>query len=139
MAGSGFSVKVKMNSTAKIQKDHGLDKNGRVTRFFRDEADRLMNPFVPGGSGGELAKLKTYPNNTSIKYTSPYAHYQYTGKLMLAKNGSSWAKKGESKHYVGKSLKYHTAGTGPKWDRMMIQRRGKELERDVQNFIKRRR
>lgn len=135
-SGFNFNVRVKMNKTSKIIKDHGLDEKGRVTRFLRDEADRLMAPFVPGGSGGMLAKLKTYPNNYSIKYTSPYAHYQYTGKLMLAKNGSSWAKKGEKKYYTSKKLKYHTSGTGDHWDKMMMQRRGKELAKDVENYIK---
>ena len=52
-----------------------------------------MMPFIPGGSGGQLAKLKAYPKANEIKYISPYAHYQYTGLLMLAENGSSWAKK----------------------------------------------
>ena len=135
-SGFNFNVKVKMNKTSKIIKDHGLDKNGKVTAHLRNTADRLMTPFVPGGSGGMLAKLKTYPNNYSIKYTSPYAHYQYTGKLMLAKNGSSWAKKGEKKYYTSKKLKYHTSGTGDHWDKMMLQRRGKELAKDVENYIK---
>lgn len=135
-SGFNFNVKVKMNKTSKIIKDHGLDKNGRVIAYLRNTADRLMMPFVPGGSGGMLAKLKTYPNNYSIKYTSPYAHYQYTGKLMLAKNGSSWAKKGEKKYYTSKKLKYHTSGTGDHWDKMMLQRRGKELAKDVENYIK---
>lgn len=135
-SGFNFNVRVKMNKTSKIIKDHGLDKNGNVTTYLRNTADRLMTPFVPGGSGGMLAKLKTYPNNYSIKYTSPYAHYQYTGKLMLAKNGSSWAKKGEKKYYTSKKLKYHTSGTGDHWDKMMMQRRGKELAKDVENYIK---
>lgn len=135
-SGFNFNVKVKMNKTSKIIKDHGLDKNGNVTTYLRNTADRLMTPFVPGGSGGMLAKLKTYPNNYSIKYTSPYAHYQYTGKLMLTKNGSSWAKRGEKKYYTNKKLKYHTSGTGDHWDKMMMQRRGKELAKDVENYAK---
>ncbi len=135
-SGFNFNVKVKMNKTSKIIKDHGLDKNGKVTAHLRNTADRLMTPFVPGGAGGMLAKLKTYPNNYSIKYTSPYAHYQYTGKLMLAKNGSSWAKKGEKKYYTSRRLKYHTSGTGDHWDKMMMQRRGKELAKDVENYAK---
>ena len=133
-SGFNFNVKVKMNKTSKIIKDHGLDKNGKVTAHLRNTADRLMTPFVPGGSGGMLAKLKTYPNNYSIKYTSPYAHYQYTGKLMLAKNGSSWAKFGEKKHYTSKRLKYHTSGTGDHWDKLMLQRRRDSLIKDVQNY-----
>ena len=93
----GFSIKTKINSSSKIIKDHGLDENGRVQKFVRDEADRLMNPYIPFQGGG-LRRNKTYPNNWTIKYTSPDAHYHYTGKLMLAENGSSWAKKGEKKH-----------------------------------------
>lgn len=134
-SGFKFNVKVKLNNANKIIKDHGLDSNGRATRFLRDEADRLMMPFVPGGSGGELAKLKTYPNASTIKYTSPYAHYQYTGKLMLTKSGSSWAKKGEKKFYTSKKLKYHTSGTGAHWDKLMLQRHRNDLIKDVQNYI----
>lgn len=138
MAKSGFilNVKVKLNKPKKIIQDHGLDKNGRVTVFLRNEADRLMAPFVPGGAGGELEELKTYPSPSTIKYISPHAHYQYTGKLMLAKNGSSWAKKGEKKYYTNKSLKYHTSGTGAKWDKLMLQRHKNNLVKDVENYIK---
>lgn len=131
-----LNVKVKMNPVNKIIKDHGLDKDGRVVRHLRDTADRLMMPYIPGGAGGQLAKLKTYPSNHEIKYTSPYAHYQYTGKAMVAENGSAWAKKGEKKHYSGKKLKYHTSGTGAKWDKLMMQRRKNDLVKDVENYIK---
>ena len=134
-SGFNFNVKVRMNSTNKILKDHGLDKDGKVTRFLRDDADRLMNPFIPMDNG-MLRRNKTYPNNHSIKYISPSAHYLYTGKLMLTKSGSSWAKKGEKKVYTGRSLKYHTSGTGAKWDKLMMQRRKNDLIKDVENFIK---
>lgn len=97
--------------------------------------DRLMNPFIPFKEG-DLRRNKTYPNNYSIKYTSPHAKYQYYGKLMLAKNGSSWAKLGEKKVETNKPLKYHTSGTGPRWDKLMLQRKKNDLIRDVQNYIK---
>ena len=131
-----INVKLKMNSVNKIIKDHGLDKNGRVVRHLRDTADRLMMPYIPGGADGQLAKLKTYPSNHEIKYTSPYAKYQYYGKLMLAKNGSAWAKLGEKKVLTSKNLKYHTSGTGAKWDKLMMQRRKNDLIKDVENYIK---
>lgn len=133
--GSGFTVKVKINSTNKILKDHGLDQDGRAIRFLRDDADRLMNPYIPMDNG-ILRRNKSYPSNHEIKYISPYAKYQYYGKLMLAKNGSSWAKKGEKKVLTSRNLKYHTSGTGPKWDKMMMQRRGNELIKDVENYTK---
>lgn len=132
---SGFTVKVKMNPIDRILKDHGLDNNGRVIRFLRDDADRLMNPFVPMDNG-MLRRNKTYPKNNEIKYTSPYAKYQYYGKLMLTKNGASWAKLGEKKVLTSKNLKYHTSGTGPKWNELMMQRRKNDLVKDVENYIK---
>lgn len=135
MSGSGFTVKVKINSTNKILKDHGLDQDGRVVKFLRDDADRLMNPYIPMDNG-MLRRNKSYPSNHEIKYISPYAKYQYYRKLMLAKNGSSWAKKGEKKVLTSRNLKYHTSGTGPKWNELMMQRNKNTLIKDVENFIK---
>ena len=141
-----LDVKVKMNSVNKIIKDHGLDKDGRVVRHLRDTADRLMNPYIPGGAGGQLAKLKTYPSNHEIKYTSPYAKYQYYGKMyispklgvsgILLKSDRWWSPKGEKKTPTSKKLKNHTSGTGPKWDKLMLQRRKDDLVKDVENYIK---
>lgn len=130
-----LNVKVKMNPVNKIIKDHGLDKDGRVVRHLRDTADRLMNPFVPMDNG-MLRRNKAYPKNNEINYTSPYAKYQYYGKLMLDKNGSAWAKLGEKKVKTSKKLKYHTSGTGAKWDKLMLQRRKNDLVQDVENYIK---
>lgn len=135
MATSGFNIKIKMNSTSKIIKDHGLDPNGRVVRYLRDTADRLMNPFVPMDNG-MLRRNKTYPSNSEIKYNSPHAKYQYYGKLMLTKNGASWAKLGEKKVLTSKNLTYHTSGTGAHWDKLMMQRRKNDLIKDVENYIK---
>ena len=134
-SGFNFNVKVKMNSVNKIIKDHGLNEQGNVVRFLRDDADRLINKFVPFDNG-MLRRNKTYPKNNEIKYTSSYAKYQYYGKLMLAKNGSSWAKLGEKKVKTSKNLKYHTSGTGAKWDKLMMQRHKKDLVKDVENYIK---
>lgn len=55
---SGFTLKVKMNSTNKILKDHGLDKDGRVIRRLRDTSDRLMMPFIPRRSRRTISKVK---------------------------------------------------------------------------------
>ena len=134
--GSGFSYKLKMNSTSRIMKDHGLNKNGHVTRYMRDTVDRLSNQYIPFRQG-MLRRNKAYPSNHEIKYISPYAKYQYHGKLMLTKSGSSWAKLGEKKIITSKNLKYHTFGTGAKWDKLMLQRRENDLIKAVQDYIKR--
>lgn len=120
---------------ARLYKIIGINKNGKTTRFLRDEVDTLSNPFIPFEGGG-LRRLKTYPNNYSIKYTSLDAHYHYNGVLYVSKSGSSWAKKGEKKYKTNKKMRYHTSGTGSKWDKLMMQRRRNDVVRDVQSFIR---
>ncbi len=127
-----INVKVKLNSVNKIIKDHGLNEDGRVARYARDTTDRLMNPFIPFENGG-LRRLKTYPSPSKIRYTSPYSHYQYTG--LKAKGASK--PKGIKRKISSEKLNYHTPGTGPEWEKLMIKEKGKELTRDIQNYIKR--
>lgn len=145
-SGFNFNVKTKMNSVNKILKDHGLNEDGRVQKRLTTTADRLMNPFIPFEEGN-LRRLKTYPSPSKIRYRGPYAHYQYTGKEyisprlgvsgILLKNNRWWSPKGEKKKLSGKKLKYHTPGTGAEWDKLMMEKKGKELIKDIQNYIKR--
>lgn len=131
-----FSLKLKMNDTNKILKDHGMQENGAVTKCLRDTVDRFCDPYVPMESG-MLKNSKTYPSNHEIKYTSPYAHYMYKGQLMVGPTGSSWAKKGEKKHYTSKSLKFQGAPKrGGEWEKRMMNDRKKDVIKNVQNFIK---
>ena len=131
-----FSLKLKMNDTNKILKDHGMQENGPVTKCLRDTVDKFCDPYIPMESG-ILKNSKTYPSNHEIKYTSPYAHYMYKGQLMVGPTGSSWAKKGEKKHYVGKSLKFQGAPKrGGEWEKRMMNDRRKDVIKSVQNFIK---
>lgn len=130
MASSGFNLKIKINDANKILKDHGLNQDGRVMQYLTTTADRLMNPFVPR-QNGVLRRLKTYPSASKIKYISPYAHYQYKG--LKAKGASR--PKGIKRKISSEKLNYHTAGTGPEWDKLMMQQKGKELIQDVQNYV----
>lgn len=133
----GFSIKVKMHSASQIIRDHGLDENGPVQAKLLSDFDRFMDPYIPKDNG-PLKNTKTYPNKHSIKYTSPYAHYMYKGKLMLAPSGSSWAREGEKKHYTNVSLKYQGAPKrGAEWDKRMWNDRKNDILRDLQNVIKR--
>lgn len=146
--GSGFkfNAKVNINEPMRIISAHGLDENGRAVAFLRDTVDRFCNPFIPFDRGN-LRRHKTYPNNYSIKYISPYAKYHFYGKKYISpklgvsgvilKNGRWWSPKGEKKIATNEDLSYHTPGTGPHWDRLMMQRRGNDVTKDLQNFIKR--
>lgn len=57
-SGFTFNVKAKMKSANKIIKEHGLDESGRATRYLRDEADRLMMPFIPRWCRWKVGKAK---------------------------------------------------------------------------------
>lgn len=130
-----YKVHVQLNSPEMITKAHGLDKNGRVTKHLRDTVERFCDPYIPFASSS-LKTNKRHPDNSSIQYVSPYAHYMYYGELMLAKNGSSWARKGEKKHYTGKPLKYQGAPKrGPRWEQRMMNDRGNDVVKDLQKFI----
>lgn len=129
-----YTAEVNINSKD-IIKNHKLNENGEVNKFLRNEVDRLSDPYVPMDTG-MLKVNKRYPDNSSIVYASPYAHYMYYGKLMVAPNGSSWAKKGEKKHYTGKSLKYQGAPKrGAKWVERMMNDRKQDIIKNIQNYI----
>ena len=127
-----LNVKVKMNSTNKILKDHGLENDGQAERFLRDTVDRFCDPYVPMNTG-ILKNTKIYPNNHSIKYTSPYAHYMYKGKVAV---GAS-RPKGVKRTISNIPLKYQGAPKrGAEWDKRMTKDRKKDIERDLTRFIK---
>lgn len=143
---SGFTIKVKMNSANQIIKDHGLDENGKVTEFLRDTVYRLYEPYVPQAIGN-LYRQVAFPNKHSIKHISPYSHYHYKGKMYISpklgvsgvvlKSGRWWSPKGETKTPTNKDLQYQGAPKrGPEWDKRMMNDRGKEVCKDVENFIK---
>lgn len=127
-----MNISVKMNTPNKIIKDHGLDRDGRVTRFLRDTVDRFCDPYIPMQTG-ILKNIKTYPNNYSIKYMSPYAHYMYMGKVAVGPSRP----KGVKRTISNKPLKYQGAPKrGAKWDQRMMKDRKKDVERDIKNYIK---
>ncbi len=127
-----FTMKLKLNSTNKIIKDHGLNENGGVTRFLRDDVDRLCDPYIPMASG-PLKNTKTYPSNHEIRYTSPYAHYMYKGKKAVGPSRP----KGVKRTISNMPLKYQGAPKrGAEWEKRMMNDRKKDIIKDVENFIK---
>lgn len=127
-----FAMKLKLNSFNKIIKDHGLNANGSVTRFLRDDVDRLCDPYIPMASG-LLKNTKTYPSNHEIRYTSPYAHYMYKGKKAVGPSRP----KGVKRTISNMPLKYQGAPKrGAEWDKRMMNDRKKDIIKDVENFIK---
>ncbi len=145
-----LNVKVEMNDANKIIKDHGLDDNGKVTEFLRDTVYRLYEPYVPR-ENGNLYKQVIYPNKHSIKHTVSYAHAMYKGNIFISPklkvsgvvinvkgNQRWWSPKGETKIKTNQKYNYQGAPKrGAEWDKRMMNDRGQEVCKDVENFIKR--
>lgn len=87
------------------------DRFNTVQKFVDSECIRLMVPYTPMENGilMKAAVLGTKIGSGHIFYVSPYARYQYYGKLMVSSvNGSAWARQGESKVMTNVDLKYNT-------------------------------
>ena len=129
-----FKMKLIMNEINKIMKDHGLDENGAVTKCLRNTVDRFCDSYVPfSGNSSGMKSHKTYPNNHSIRYEEPYAHYMYKGKKAVGPSKP----KGVKRTISNQPLKYQGAPRrGAEWDKRMMSDRKMDVIRDVQNFIK---
>lgn len=78
-------------------------------------------PMQNGTLQDELA-VEVTPDSDCVHITlgtsQPYSRFLYYGRLMLAPNGSSWAKRGESKSVTPKPLNYFqgkNTNAGPLW------------------------
>lgn len=84
----------------------------KVQKYVDSECLRLMTPYTPMRNGvlTRSATLGTKIGSGRIVYNSPYARYQYYGKLMVSSvTGSAYAKSGESKVLTDIDLKYDTS------------------------------
>ena len=136
---------VKLNPTSVIKARLGIEPNGRVQKYFQNQCYRYMDKYVPRDEGN-LRKNVDLSDPTKIVYNSPYAHYQYEGKLYVMDNGKGayyspeygfWSDKGKPKHATEIPLNYHTGGTGSHWDRKMVTAEFDSLVAKVQNYVDR--
>lgn len=108
-----------------------------VQLFMANEAKRLMDPYVPAQNLMLSRNVRAYVENgrAVVHYLSPYARYQYYGKVMVSKRPGI---KGSAKMVKQPTtpLKYskfrHPLATS-KWDKAMMAARKNELVRSVQN------
>ena len=138
-----MSVEIKPTST--IIADLGLKKGGPVHKFFTDTCYRAMDPYVPKDKGFLRSVVSFSTDGSYIIYEVPYARYQYYGKKMVMSNGKSafynpdygfWSKKGEKKIVTDQDLVYHSAGTGPYWDKRMWNVDKDWVIKQVERYIK---
>lgn len=116
-------------------------KISKAQQFVDSECIRLMVPYTPMLSGQMIqsATRGTVIGSGEIKYNSPYARYQYYGKLMISSiTGSTFARKGESKVLTNKDLNYNKSRhprAGKLWFERMKADHKEQILRGVQKFL----
>lgn len=86
------------------------DRFTSVQKYIDSECIRLMVPYTPMLNGLLMknAVMGTVIGSGLITYTSPYARYQYYGKLMVSSvTGSAYSREGESKILTNTDLNYN--------------------------------
>lgn len=88
-------------------------QNDLVNQIIADTQD-----YVPFNQGVLSNSVHANEDNTKIIYGTPYARFQYMGKVMVDNRGSTWAKKNTRKHVINRDLTYskeHHSKAGEKW------------------------
>lgn len=128
-------VSFDMKGDQALIRERGLQPYGRTQKFIDQEVIRLMAPYTPYRAGilEKSATLGTKIGSGEINQVSPYARFQYYGKVMVsAITGSPWAKHGEKKILTDRDLVHDKSKhpmAGPFWfERMKADRKEQILE-----------
>lgn len=139
-----MSLKIEMRKPQEIILRHNLEEGGKVQKFFTNTCYKHMDKYVPYDEGNLRKNVSI--EDDKIIYESPYARYQYYGKLMVMDNGKGayyspeygfWSDKGKKKHLTNINLVYHTAGTGSYWDKRMVSAEADTIAKEVEDYMKR--
>lgn len=141
-----MKINLKRPSTAEIKANLGIQKYGPAHAYLTNTCYKHMLSFVPGGTKSQLNQNVSIDVD-NIVYNSPYAHYQYVGKLYVdpkykkgafySPNYGFWSRPGISKIPTRQDLKYHVPGTGAYWDKLMWSSKKNQVIKEVQEYIDR--
>lgn len=112
----------KLKPVSTIIMDFGLEDKGEGHKFFADTCMKHMDKYVPKDNG-PLRETAYRDSDCNIVYEQEYARYQYYG---MREDGS---------HKVSN---YTTPGTGPYWDKQMLNAESGDIVEEMTNYIKKR-
>lgn len=140
-------MKIEFKPVGVIKTRLGIQKYGPAHKYFASTCRRRMNAKYVPESVGMLATNSRIDDECNICYETPYAHYQYIGKLYVDpknkkgafynENYGFWSRKGVKKEPTDKDLHYSKPGTGPYWDRKMVSAEMSEVEKELESYIRR--
>ncbi|MBQ4565536.1 MAG: hypothetical protein IJA48_04235 [Oscillospiraceae bacterium] len=133
-------MKIKVTSqidVGKILRSRGLGDSDKARKYLVSRVIVRSAPYVPMRQGTLRNTAGISPGGTQVIYPQPYAHYQYTGKVMgpnvlTPKGWRSMAKKG-GKRYNGRTLQHRQGGA--QWDKQMLKNHKEALASDVAAYV----
>lgn len=120
------TVSINFNAQ-QILDSRGLGTDKKAQQFFCNEVWRMSDPYTPMDQGVLKSNVSLESDGSGITYNSPYAKYQYYGKVMV---GSA------PKQPIDKGLTYEGSPMrGSFWEKRMWSDRGNEILKSVKDFI----
>ena len=148
MADIEFVYELDLPTADYVINKFGFEEGGEVQQFIDSEVIRLSDPYVPFQTGALKNSALQYTRIGSgvVTYRTPYAHFQWVGRVMRwpTGTGTTYAPRGEHKVYStipGRSqLTYRGAPMrGKEWVRRMIEDGGiDKLLRGIREITRRR-
>lgn len=117
------------------------EKFNRAQAYVDQACIRHMDKYTPMLSGAlkRSPTIGTKIGSGRIEYASPYARYQYYGKLMVSSvTGSPYARQGEKKVLTSTDLTYNTAShplAGPFWFERMKADKGDAIKKGAAEIV----
>ena len=151
--------------TAFQERTIGTMNDPKVRKHINEIIAEEIEPYVPlGGNDAEREALDPDPHPgylrehvkkgpVLIKWTAPYARYQYYGQVygpyywrpILRKANGSFDTHGPwywrspkgigTKYPIGKMLTYHTPGTGAFWYQLMMNQKGRHVNQRISGYL----
>lgn len=138
---------VKVDLAGLRRKVGSLRAGGRGRKFLASEILRNSDPYVPFRSGTLKNSGTAAPDGSFVQYSTPYARYQWGGKLYVDPktgkgafhdpiSGRFWSRPGVQKIQTDRDLVYKRgAFRGPRWVERMWKDRGKDVIAAVRRYI----
>ena len=140
-----MSITLNLAPISTIKARLGIDKGGRVHKYFTNTCARYMDKYVPYDNAGLRNNVEI--GEDYIEYRSPYAHYQYIGEKFVdpvsgkgafySPDFGFWSRPNTAKIPSGMPLNYHTPGTGSYWDKKMWTAEGENVIKEVEEYMRR--
>jgi hypothetical protein len=128
-------IKVKIDNPQKTMKRLISDD---VRLYLAETWAKYFKKYTPMDSGTLGSTYETEPGK--VTYTTPYAHFQWYGEVMVDDRGSTWAKPRTSKHYAGRNLVYSkekNAKATSHWEEAAQKDCSSKVAAEVSDYIRR--